>query len=106
MQHLGDEAIIDEDHKATVTLSREEATRREELVEDVEYFFQLALNKGDYYLGSATINFYLKEELPQLGELFINSQAMAISDLTINDQEVKENTAFRGQKIALEATMI
>ena len=39
LQHLGDEAIVDKQFNATVTLSKEEAERRAELVEDVEYFF-------------------------------------------------------------------
>ena len=60
LQHLGDEAIVDEKFKATVTLSRTQAEKREELVQEIEYDFQLALNKGDYYLGNAVINFYLK----------------------------------------------
>ena len=39
LQHLGDEAIVDKQFNATVTLSKEEAERRAALVEDVEYFF-------------------------------------------------------------------
>ena len=61
MQHLDDSALIDEKFKANILLSKEEAEKREELIEEVEYHFQLALKKGDYYLGSATINFYLKD---------------------------------------------
>jgi hypothetical protein len=47
----------------------------------------LALNKGDYYLGKAVINFYLKEQ-PKEKELFLDFQALAIADLAINDDLV------------------
>ena len=76
--------------------------RREALIEEVEYTFQLALNRGDYYLGSARINFYLKDEAPKKGELFINSQAMAITELMMNDEQITDETAFVGQKISLD----
>jgi hypothetical protein len=42
------------------------------------------LKKGDYYVGNAVINFYVNRD-PKEGELFINSNALAISKLTIND---------------------
>ena len=38
-QHLGPDAIVDEKFKSTVTLTREQANRRCELIEDVEYDF-------------------------------------------------------------------
>ena len=38
---------------------------------EIEYEFQLALQKGNYYLGKASVNFYLLKE-PQMGELFLN----------------------------------
>ena len=84
LQHLGDEAVVDEKFKSTVTLSRAQAETRERLIQEIEYDFQLALNKGNYYLGNAVINFYLKA-VPNNGELFINSQAMAITELNINE---------------------
>jgi len=54
------------------------------LVQEIEYDFQLALNKGDYYLGNAVINFYLKGA-PNNGELFLDLQAMAVAELQINE---------------------
>jgi len=54
----------------------------------------LALKKGEYYLGNARINFYLKE-MPEKGELWISSQAMVVSNLHINDKEIKEKEAFQ-----------
>jgi len=31
------------------------------LISDIEYNFSLALKQGDYYLGQATITFYVNE---------------------------------------------
>ena len=66
------------------------------MIEDVEYKFQLALNKGDYYLGSAVIDFYLKA-MPEQGELFLSSNAMVISELQINEKPITEKSAFLNQ---------
>ena len=38
-QHLGADAIVDEKFKSTVTLTRDQASRRCDLIEDVEYDF-------------------------------------------------------------------
>ena len=67
----------------------------------MEYSFQLALKKGDYYLGSAFINFYLGDGELKDGELFLNFNGLVIADLTINDEEVKEKDVFKGQRIQL-----
>ena len=67
----GDTVIVDKKFKVSnITLTKAEAEKRESLIEDVEYDFQLALNHGDYYVGKAVINFYLKT-LPAAKELFI-----------------------------------
>jgi len=98
--------LIDPDYKSSVLLSKTEADKRKELISEIEYDYQLALNKGDCYLGSAVINFYL-ESVPAPGELFLDFQAMAISNLTFNDQGL-ENTRniFKGQRIKLEAPYV
>ena len=70
-RHLGDEAIIDSGYKKQVLLTKDQAIRRAQLVSDIEYDFQLALQKGAYYLGKAVINFYLNEAAKP-GELFLN----------------------------------
>jgi len=106
LQHLGDETIVDKQHKVTVNLTKLEAEKRASLVEEVEYNFQLALNKGDYYLGSAQINFYLTEDKFEKGELFINTQALAMTELTINDNAITDGSIFDGQKIALETPQV
>ena len=50
----------------------------------------MALKKGDAYFGQAEINFYL-ERLPENDEeLFINSNALAIAELTINEDPKME----------------
>ena len=95
-KHLGNDAIVDAGYKANVNLTKSEAEYREKLIEDVEYDFQLALNKGGYYLGNAVINFYLRE-LPGKGRLFLSSQAMAVSDLIINDEQQNKKEAFQKQ---------
>lgn len=79
-KHLGLQATLDPGYNKSVTLKKSEAERRRELVGEIEYDFQLALNKGSHYLGKAVVNFYLKEE-PKDGELFLNFQAMALCNL-------------------------
>ena len=69
---LGDDAIVDPQYKAQVDLTKEQAETRVKLIEDVEYDFSLGLRKGKYYLGHATINFYLKE-MPADNQLFLSS---------------------------------
>ena len=85
VKHLGEAAIVDKKYKSTVVLSREQAAKRRSLIREIEYDFQLALQKGDHYLGNAVINFYLNSLPSNDTELFINSQALAIADLQIND---------------------
>ena len=75
-------------------------------MEDVEYSFQLALKKGDYYLGSAFINFYLADGELKDGELFLNFNGLAIADLNINDEEVKDKDVFKGQRIQLSSSTV
>jgi hypothetical protein len=47
------------------------------------------LNKEDYYLGKAVINFYLNKA-SEKDELFLNFQAITVAGLIINDTEVKD----------------
>ena len=81
IKHLGDAHIVDKMYKSTVVLSREQANKRKEHIMEIEYDFQIALQKGDYYLGNAVINFYLKTMPSSDTDLFINSQALAVADL-------------------------
>jgi hypothetical protein len=69
--HLGDAPMLDKGYNANITLKKEEAEKRCELVSEIEYDFQLALNKGDYYIGKAVVNFYLTSK-PEPGQLFLN----------------------------------
>lgn len=101
LKHLGETASVDPEYKASVLLSKVEVERRKEIASDIEYDYQLALQKGEYYLGNAVINFYVNRE-PAQGELFLNSNALAVSHLTVNDQAVDANVAFKNQRIALE----
>jgi len=91
-------------NSANICLSRVEAERRAELVSDIEYTFSLALKKGDNYLGQAEINFYL-EKLPETNEeLFLNSNALAVCELTINEDQKDDHRYFEGQKIRMEVS--
>ena len=103
--HLGEEAMVDGKHKANVVLTKDQAMVRASLIQEVEYDFSLALKKGDYYLGNAVINFYLKR-VPGDDELFINTQAMAIADLYINLQKVTDKEAFDNQRINMKSTQL
>ncbi len=58
-KHLGDVVTLDSGYNKNVTLKQTEAKKRDELVSEIEYDFQLALNKGNHYLGKAVVNFYL-----------------------------------------------
>lgn len=100
-KHLGAAAVIDHQFKTTAILKETEAHRRRELISDVEYTFAVALNHGSHYLGQAEVKFYL-EQLPQNDqELFLNSQALAITDLKINGNEVTGEAAFSNHVIPL-----
>lgn len=81
-----EQTIFDPHYNSThFCLSQAAATRRAELVSDIEYTFSLALKKGNNYLGQAEINFYLEQMPANDDELFLNSQALAVSELTINE---------------------
>lgn len=101
MRHLGDEAVVDPGYLLNVLLSRDDANKRKEIVSDIEYDFQLALQKGEYFFGNAVINFYVNRE-PEAGELFLNFRAIAISKLTINDAQIEAGAVFKNQRIRLD----
>ena len=69
---------------------------------DIEYTWSLALKKGDNYLGQAEINFYLEALPVNNEELFLNCNALAVSELTINEDPKTDGRYFNGQKIRLE----
>ena len=99
--YLGEDAVVDPGFKGSFLLSKVEAEQREKIISDIEYDFQLALKKGEYYLGNAVINFYVNK-MPEQGELFLNCNALAISRLTINDKLGTITDVFKNQRIALE----
>ena len=91
-----DEVIIDPHYNANLVLTEQEAKKRAELISDIEYTFSLALKKGENYFGQAEINFYL-ERLPSTDdELFVNSNALAVSELTINEDPKLDQKFFEG----------
>jgi len=92
---------VDSNFKGNHILKEAQARRRVELITDVDYVFSLALNHGDYYLGQVQITFVLKQMPENDHELFINSQAMAIADLKINEHHITEESGFKSQTIAL-----
>lgn len=103
-KHLGEGTyIVDKKRKSTVVLSREQADWRKSVIQEVEYDFALALQKGDYFLGNAVINFYLTREIKDSDPpLFINSQALAVASLTINDRPAELSPeSFQNQVIPL-----
>jgi hypothetical protein len=58
-KHLGDGAYFDSGYNKNITLKKGEAERRFQLVSEIEYDFQIAINKGTHYMGKAVVNFYL-----------------------------------------------
>ena len=104
-KHLGDVVTLDSGYNKNVTLKQTEAKKRDELVSEIEYDFQLALNKGNHYIGKAVVNFYLMK-MPAEGELFIDFQAVAIADLMINDKRVVGGSVYADQRIKLEKAKI
>jgi hypothetical protein len=70
-------------------------------VSEIEYDYQLALNKGKYYMGKAVINFYLKDK-PKNGEVFLDFCALAVSKLQINEKQVKPLDVYKDQRLALD----
>ena len=97
---LGDGAHFDSGYNKNITLKKTEAERRFELVDEIEYDFQIAINKGDHYIGIAVVNFYLKET-PNDGDLWLDFQAVAISDLTINDKKLPGKDLYQDQRLKL-----
>ena len=93
-KHFGDKAHYDTGYNKNITLRRTEAEKRFELVKEIEYDFQIAINKGDHYMGKAVVNFYLKDT-PSDGDLWIDFQAIAISDLMINDKKLNGNDVYQ-----------
>jgi len=83
-------------------LKETQAHRRREIVSDVEYTYALALNHGEHYLGQAHIKFYV-EDLPATDdELFLDSGALAIVDLKVNDHHITDPASFLNHVIRLK----
>jgi hypothetical protein len=99
-KHLGSQGVIvDSNFKSTGVLKESQAHKRRELISDVEYTFALALNHGEHYLGQADIRFYV-EQLPATDdELFLDSAALAIADLKINENSISEQSGFQNHVI-------
>lgn len=104
VQHLGDLHTFDEGYNRNVTLKLTEAKARKAMVEEVEYDFQLALNAGEYYLGKATINFYLRKLPSDInGSLHIDFRTIAMTDCIVNDKYLRGSQVFKDQRINLAA---
>jgi hypothetical protein len=99
-KYLGSQGVIvDSNFKSTGVLKESQAHKRRELISDVEYTFALALNHGEHYLGQADIRFYV-EQLPATDdELFLDSAALAIADLKINENSISEQSGFQNHVI-------
>ena len=98
-----EQTLFDPKYNASnIPLTQAEANRRAELVSDIEYTFSLALKKGDNFLGQAEINFYIEHMPENDTELFLNSMALSVSELTINEDLKVDPKYFHGQRIRLE----
>ena len=90
-KYLGTQGvIIDSNFKSTGVLKESQAYKRRELVSDVEYTFALALNHGEHYVGQAEIKFYVEHLPANDDELFLDSAALAVADLKINENHITE----------------
>ena len=106
-KHLGTTGvIIDSSFKSTGVLKESQAHRRRELISDVEYTFALALNHGNYYLGQAEIKFYVEQLPTNDEELFLDSSALAIANLNINDHHITEQEGFQKHVIPLRVAHV
>jgi hypothetical protein len=104
-QHLGKNIIFDPNYKQQVHLQQSEAQTRSQLVSEIEYDFQLALNVGNYYLGKAVVNFYL-HKLPEGRQLFLDLNCIAITDFCVNDALVSTQNCFEKHRLYLESPCI
>jgi hypothetical protein len=84
-----------------MVLKESQSQRRKELISEIYYNYALGLKKGDYYIGQAEIKFYLNEVPQNDDELFLQSQAMAVSNLTINTHVIGQHSGFENQMIKL-----
>jgi len=90
-KNLGSQGVIvDSNFKSTGVLKETQAHKRRELISDVEYVYALALNHGEHYLGQADIKFYVEHLPANDEELFLDSAALAVADLNINDHHITE----------------
>jgi hypothetical protein len=85
LKHLGANAYFEKGYNKSVLLKKSEAEKRKALITEVEYDFQVAINHGSHYMGKAVVNFYAKEK-PTAGDLFLDFKAMAVGQLTVNDE--------------------
>ena len=66
----------------------------------------MALNHGNYYLGQAEINFY-DEQLPTSDDdLFLDSSALAVANLTINGNHITNQEGFLNHVIPLKVAHV
>ena len=63
---------------------KSEADTRKKYIEEVLYHFRLGVREGDSYTGYASVKFFLKAVPENEGDLFLNFQAKAVSQYTVN----------------------
>lgn len=90
----------DEDFtKQNISLYKEEAIRRSQLIENVKYKLFLSFGKKEGYSGKLTTQFNLKTHDFKEEDLFFDFQGKAVAGMTING--VETDHLFKGQRVYL-----
>jgi aminopeptidase N len=104
---FGDSAYLeDPEYKLTAILKKTEAVARKKHVRDVLYHFRIGVRAGDYYIGNASIKFYIDAIPENMEELFLNCQVRAITDLTVNGHSNTDADSYKDHKIHLKADQL
>ena len=95
--------LIDADFEGNHFLTRAEASKRFESVQDVSYTLALALCKGGLtYHGSVKISYTCNKA----ADLFVDYTGKSISLLKVNGKQVSDEGVFKSHRINIMADQL